>query len=81
MIKHTNQNDNLDNILFDVIMMNDVNYALKMLTMIHLLYKYKYLIGHYPLFRIDTHIYVTFQRWFCSCLQVCVVMILSFNMF
>jgi len=53
---YRNQNGNLGSILFDVIMMKDANNALQMLTMIQLLYKYKYFIGHYPLFRIDTHI-------------------------
>jgi hypothetical protein len=56
MFKHRNQNGNLGNILFDVIIMNDANDASKMLTIIHLLYKYKYFIGHYPLFHIDIHI-------------------------
>ena len=56
MIKHRKQNGNLGSILFDVIMMNDANNALKTLTLIHLLYKYKYFIGHYLLFHIDTYI-------------------------
>ena len=56
MIKHRNQNGNPGSILFYVIMMNDANNALKMLTMIHLLYKYKYFIGHYPPYLIDKHI-------------------------
>jgi hypothetical protein len=55
MFKHRNQNGNLGSILFDVIMMNDANHALKMLTMINLLHNYKYFIRHYPLFHIDTH--------------------------